>query len=162
MTRIGIFNKTHGHDGEINLTVEVPFNYEECKFIFAKVDGLAVPFEVESIRERNEDTLLVSFQRMEAKKLQMLVKQDAYVDDLYIEHDEEEMNAAYYVGHKIENENGEFIGIITDYDDSTANILFRIEDNDGNDHFIPAAAIDIIELSEKSIKCKLPDGLMEL
>jgi len=162
MTRIGVFNKTHGHDGEINLTVEVPFDYEECKFIFAKIDGLPVPFEIASVRERNDDTLLVSFERMDTAKLQMLVKQDAFVDDEYIEQEGDEMNAAYYVGHKLESEKGEFIGTITDYDDSTENILFSIEDNDGNEHFIPAAAIEIIDVSEKVIRCSLPDGLMEI
>lgn len=162
MTRIGVFNKTHGHDGEINLTVELPFDYENCRFIFADIDGLPVPFEIESVRERNDDTLLVSFQRMDTVALQMLVKHDAYVDDEYIEHEGDEMNAAYYVGHKLENSNGEFIGTITDYDDSTENILFSIEDIKGNEHFIPAAAIEIIEVSEKMIRCNLPEGLMEL
>lgn len=162
MTRIGVFNKTHGHNGEINLTVEVPFDYEECKFIFAKMDGLPVPFEIESVRERNNDTLLVSFQRMETEQLQALVKQDAYVDDEYIEHEGEEMNAAYYIGHKLEDEKGKYIGTITEYDDSTENILFSIEDADGKEHFIPAAAIEIKEISDKIIKCELPDGLMDL
>jgi len=162
VSRIGVFNKTHGYDGEINLTVEVSFDYEECRFIFAKVDGLLVPFEVDTVRERNDNTLLVSFHRMDAPRLQMLVKQDAYVDDKYICNDEEEMNAAYYVGHRLENEKGEFIGCITDYDDTTENILFSVEDADGNDHFIPAAAIEIIEVTDKVIRCELPDGLMDL
>ena len=162
MTRIGVFNKTHGHDGEINLTVEVPFDYGKCRFIFACIDGLPVPFEIDSVRERNDDTLLVSFQRMNTDALQMLVKQDAFVDDEYIEHENNEMNAAFYVGHKLENEKGEFIGTITDYDDSTENILFSIKDSDGNKHFIPAAAIEVIQVSEKVIRCNLPEGLMEL
>lgn len=162
MTRIGVFNKTHGHDGEINLTVEVPFDYDECSFIFAKVDGLLVPFEIESVRERNDNTLLVSFQRMDTSRLQMLVKQDAYVDDRFICNDSDEMNAAFYVGHRLEDEKGGFIGTITDYDDSTENILFSIEDADGKDHFVPAAAIEILEVSDKVIKCNLPDGLMDL
>lgn len=162
VSRIGVFNKTHGYDGEINLTVEVPFDYEECRFIFAKVNGLLVPFEINSVREKNDNTLLVSFHRMDEARSQMFVKQDAYIDDKYICNDEEEMNAAYYVGHRIENEKGEFIGSITDYDDSTENILFSVEGADGNDHFIPAAAIEIIEVTDKVIKCALPEGLMEL
>ncbi len=162
MTRIGIFNKTHGNNGEINLNVEVSFDYERCRFIFVNIDGLAVPFEVESVRERNDYTLLVSFQRMDKEALQRLVKQDAFVDDEYIDYEGDDMNAAYYVGHELRNSNGEFIGKITDYDDSTENILFSIKDSDGNEHFAPAAAIEIIEVSEKVIKCNLPDGLMEL
>lgn len=162
MTRIGVFNKTHGHDGEINLTVEVPFDYEKCRFIFACIDGLSVPFELDNVRVRNDDTLLVSFLRMDTDALQMLVKQDAFVDDEYIEHDDDEMNAAFYVGHSLENEKGEFIGIITDYDDSTENVLFSIKDSDENEHLIPAAAIEVIKVSEKVIRCNLPEGLMEL
>ncbi len=162
MTRIGVFNKTHGHEGEINLTIEVPFDYEECRFIFAKVDGLPVPFEIESVRERNDDTLLVSFMRMESKRLQMLVKQDAYVDDKYIDHEGEEMSAAYYIGHTLTDEQGKIVGKITDYDDSTENILFSIEDTDGKEHYVPAAAIEIIEVTDKQIRCCLPDGLLDL
>ena len=162
MTRIGTFNKTHGHDGEINLTVEVPFDYDECRFIFVNVDGLPVPFEVKSVRERNDDTLLVSFERMDTDHLQMLVKQEAFVDDEYVDTDDEEMNAAYYVGHELVTENLDFIGEITDYDDSTENILFAIKDKDGNEHYIPAAAIEIIEISGKQIRCSLPEGLLEL
>lgn len=162
MTRIGVFNKTHGHSGEINLTVEVPFDYDECRFIFATIDGLPVPFEIESIRERNDNTLLVSFQRMESEQLQSLVKQDAYVDDQFIDHKGEQMSAAYYVGHTLTDEQGNVLGKISDYDDSTENILFSIEDTDGIEHYVPAAAIEIIEVTDKQIRCCLPDGLLDL
>lgn len=162
MTRIGYFNKTHGHNGEINLAVEVQFDYEECQFIFVNIDGLPVPFEIDSVRERNDNTLLVAFQRMDNDRLQTLVKQDAFVDDKFIINDEDGMNAAYYIGHILTTEKGEFIGKITDYDDSTENILFSIQDNDGNVHYVPAAAIEIIDISNKCIKCHLPDGLMDL
>lgn len=159
MTRIGKFNKTHGVNGEINLTVEVPFDYEACKFILVEIDGLTVPFEIASVRTRGENGLLVSFERMTQEILGRLVNKSANVDDEYVEEEEaDEFNPAYYVGYRmIDEKDGHEIGTIRDYDDSTENILFDV---DGN--LVPAGAIEVERLNanEKTIIVRLPEGLL--
>ncbi|MCQ2329270.1 MAG: hypothetical protein MJZ93_01770 [Paludibacteraceae bacterium] len=159
MTRIGKFNKTHGVNGEINLMVEVPFDYEECKFILAEIDGLMVPFEIASVRTRGRNGLLVSFERMTQKILERLVNKDAHVDDEYVEEVEtDEFNPAYYVGYKlIDKVDGREIGTIRDYDDSTENILFDV---DGN--LVPAGAIEVEgqDAEKKTMIVRLPEGLI--
>lgn len=159
MTRIGKFNKTHGVNGEINLMVEVSFDYEECKFILAEIDGLMVPFEIASVRTKGENGLLVSFERMTQKMLCRLVNKDAHVDDEFVAEEEaDEFNPAYYVGYKLINKmDGREIGTIRDYDDSTENILFDV---DGN--LVPAGAIEVEEqdTEKKTMIVRLPEGLI--
>lgn len=159
MTRIGKFNKTHGVNGEINLMVEVSFDYEECKFILAEIDGLMVPFEIASVRTKGENGLLVSFERMTQKMLCRLVNKDAHVDDEFVAEEEaDEFNPAYYVGYKLINKmDGREIGTIRDYDDSTENILFDV---DGN--LVPAGAIEVEgqDTEKKTMIVRLPEGLI--
>lgn len=160
MTRIGYFGKPHGINGEINLNIEVDFDWRNCHFIFVEVDGLPVPFEVKSVRERREGTLLVSFERMSRERLDSFSGEAASVDDCYILAErEDDLSPAFYVGYKLVSPDGAVIGTIDDYDDSTPNILFSV---DG--HPVPAGALDIedVDREHKLIICVLPDGLLDL
>ena len=160
MTRIGKFGKTHGVNGEINLALELDVDFESSNFILAEVDGVIVPFEIDTLRPRGESAALVSFCRMETDELQKLVNEDAFVDDEYIIEDEDaEHSPAFYVGYTLIDKNGKTLGTIDDYDDSTPNILFSV-----NDHLVPAAAMEIhdIDTSAKTLTVTLPDGLLDL
>ncbi len=160
MTKVGKFYKPHGFNGEINLALEVGFDIEECHFIFAEIDGLMVPFEIETVRERGNDGLLVSFQRMNAKMLQQLINKEAFVDDEYVlEEDLDETSPAFYVGFELVDEKGATLGTVDDYDDSTPNVLFDV-----SGHLVPAGALEVIDLDaeKKKIVCRLPEGILDL
>ncbi|MCQ2344517.1 MAG: hypothetical protein MJ002_06310 [Paludibacteraceae bacterium] len=160
MTRIGKFGKTHGVNGEINLLLDIDVDFDECNFILSSVDGLFVPFEIDSVRYRGDYVVLVSFCRMNDKDLHSLVNQDAFVDDCYvIESDEDELSPAFYVGYTLVDSQGKKLGVVDDYDDSTANILFSV---DG--HLVPTAALEVHNLitESKTIVCSIPEGLLDL
>ena len=41
---IGIFGKTHGIKGEINLELNIDFDLENTPYIIVDIDGIFVPF----------------------------------------------------------------------------------------------------------------------
>lgn len=160
MTRIGKFGKTHGVNGEINLELELDVDFDQCNFILTVIDGLVVPLEIDSIRPRRDSDALVSFCRTNDKVLRSLVNQDAFVDDEYIiESENDEHSPAFYVGYTLIDTQGKTLGTVDDYDDTTANILFSVDN-----HLIPVAALQIHKLipETKTIICTLPQGLLEL
>ena len=159
MIRIGKFGKTHGVNGEINLALEMEVDFEQCDFILAKVDGLMVPFEIETLRPRGDAAALVSFCRMTQELLQSMVNKEAYVDEQYIMEEEDEHSAAYYVGYTLMDEDGRRMGVIDDYDDQTVNVLFSVEGR-----LVPVGAMEVLEVdgSSKIIRCRLPEGILEI
>lgn len=160
MTEVGTFGKPHGVNGEINLLLELDYDWQKCRFIFVTVDGLPVPFEVKSVRERRPGTLLVAFERMTSELLQSFSGRGASVDDEFLlETEDDELSPAFYVGYTLVSDEGKTFGEIEDFDDSTPNILFLV---DG--HAVPAAAIEVLETNReaKAIICRLPDGLFDL
>lgn len=160
MTKIGKFGKTHGVNGEINLLLELDVDFEKCDFILASVDGLMVPFEIDSIRPKGDSGALVSFCRMTDGDLRALVNQDAFVDDEYVmEAEDDEHSPAFYVGYTLVDTQGKKFGEVDDYDDSTANILFSV-----NGHLVPAAALEVHKFipESKTIVCSLPEGILEI
>ena len=56
------------------------------------------------------------------------------------------------------------VGEITDYDDSTDNVLFILRRPDGSEALIPASDdfIDSVDTQERTIAMTLPEGLLAL
>ncbi len=56
------------------------------------------------------------------------------------------------------------MGEITDYDDSTDNVLFILRRPDGSEALIPASDdfIDSVDTQERTIAMTLPEGLLAL
>ncbi len=73
---LGFINKTHGFQGELSLAIDsdISLSLEQFKssFLFIEIDGLPVPFFVETIREKSGG-VLVKFEtidtELQAKKI---------------------------------------------------------------------------------------------
>jgi 16S rRNA processing protein RimM len=86
---------------------------------------------------------------------------DVYFPRALAEEDDEQLSLASLVGFNvIEANNNKKVGTIASIDDSTANILFELEDG----RLIPATddLITDINTKDKTIKMKIPEGLLEL
>lgn len=164
---IGKFNKTHGINGEISATINTPdVVLDECSCIVCDINGIFVPFFIKESRYKSQDTLLLTIEEINNEhEAAMLVNKDIYVKrSEYGEalEDEDQVPIDFFVGFKaiVNGMNGS----IVDIDDSTANILFVIETNDGKQVLIPAVEEFIANFNSKDriIKLEVPNELLEL
>lgn len=169
LIKIGKFQKTHALKGELNMISEVaPEYYKEGNPLIIPVEGIFVPFYVDNIREKGSTSFLVKLDGIESEEdAARFVNSEIYMlrkdKDEWLEEDNEQ--PSYFVGFEIiDDETGKVIGQIKDIDDTTANILFIVEDEEENVIYLPAVEEFIKEIDENSrqIRMTLPSGLLDL
>lgn len=169
---VGKFLKPHGVNGEISILREddfIDFNDHNC--IIVDVDGIFVPFFLESVRTKGSDTDLVKIDGITNEiKASTLANKTVYVlrSELTSTDTDKDSEEGFYAEDFIEfavitPDNGQ-IGKIIGIDDSTENYLFIVEKIDGNNLLIPVADefITDIDTTKREIEMDLPEGLFDL
>ena len=153
LIEIGRYNKAHGINGEISATFDCDtMAVGELSALVSPMDGIFVPFFVNGIRPKNNDTLLLKIDGIsnetQAKRLvncpiYALAEEMPEQDEVYCD---------FFIGFTI-----------TDVDDSTENALFVVE-NEGKTVYIPISEDFITEIDEqgKTIEMDLPEGILDL
>lgn len=156
---VGTVAKTHGVQGEVNVDFSVDVDLDECRYFIMEMDGIPVPFFIESYRYRNDITALVRFDGIETEPAaRRFYGKTVYVEPHHLEgFDDDDVN--FYLGYTLVDERGNEIGRITDVDDSTANVLFTV-----SGRLIPVAAIEVIDHDDevRRLTVSLPDGLLDI
>lgn len=169
ITTIGKFQKTHALKGELNMISEIdPEYFLEGNAMIVEDDGILVPFFAETIRPKGSTSYLVKLNGIDneeaasnfVNKEISILKKDAeeLLDDFITGSDD-------LLGYMIIDEaTGKEIGEIKHIEDSTANVVFIVEDQDGEEIYLPANAELIIDINdeEKKIIMKIPDGLLDI
>lgn len=169
LIEIGTITKVHGLKGEVQvaLTDTVFDDVEQCEYLVVPMDGIFVPFFIESYRMRGETGALMLFEGIDsADKASAMCGLPVYFDrrcftaeeaDEYDEAAEEEQGL---IGYKIIDINLGEIGEITDINDQTANVLFIVND----EIMIPAADELIVDIDDEKqvVIMQLPQGLLDL
>ena len=159
----GKFLKPHGTKGEIGLQSDGFTLDEGCDFVACDIDGILVPFFFDTIRPKNNDTLIVKVERMEsAEEVRFLTNREAYIPREWVE-ESDELTWSYFKGFRaIDATIGE-IGEITDIDDNTINTLFVIGEGDA-EVLVPAQEefIEGIDHENREVYFNLPEGLVSL
>ena len=59
---------------------------------------------------------------------------------------------------------GKEVGVIADYDDSTANVLLKVERNDGSALLVPVSdeLVENVDSESRKLEMYLPEGLLDL
>lgn len=161
--KIGRIGKTHGVRGEVSFQFDDDiFDRVDAEYLVLDVDGILVPFYMEEYRFRNDTVCLVKFCDIDTQqRASDLTNCDVYFPRALANEDEESLSLASLVGFAIvDSSNGETVGHITAIDDSTANILFELE----NDRLIPANddLISDIDSEKRQITMNIPQGLLEI
>jgi len=162
---IGRLLKPHGINGEITVLLTCDVDLEALSCIILEIDGIFVPFYLNSVRPKSSETDLVAIDGIEteveaarlcpagvyALKTEMPVP-DEDVDGLF---------ASDLVGYDAV-ENGKLLGKITALDDTTANCLFIITTPSGNEVLVPVAEefITAINPDTRTLQLDLPEGLI--
>jgi 16S rRNA processing protein RimM len=161
--RIGRLGKTHGVKGEVSLQFDDDiFDRVDADYLVLELDGILVPFFIEEYRFRSDTVALIKFEDVDTQqRANELTGCDVYFPRTLAADDEVEVSLSLLVGFDlVEANGGTTIGRIAAIDDTTANLLFELEDG----RLIPANddLIRDIDTKRKTIKMEIPEGLLEL
>jgi len=161
--KIGRIGKAHGVRGEVSFMFDDDvFDRVDADYLVLMVDGLLVPFFMEEYRFRNDSTALVKFEGIDTQdRARELTNCDVFFPRHLADDDEDGFSLASLIGFSLVSvSDGSPIGTIASIDDSTANILFELEDG----KLIPASEelITDIDKRKRTITIDLPEGLLSL
>ncbi|MDD4490046.1 MAG: ribosome maturation factor RimM [Paludibacter sp.] len=163
---IGQINKPHGIQGEMSFgfTTDV-FELEELPFFIFELDGIFVPFVVADFRLKTTSTGILRLDGLNSEEdvrpfsgLQIFILKEQL--DLL---GEVEPDLDYLVGFQLKDIEKGIIGVISEIDHTTENVLFVIQKDD-DELLIPVSEEYIREINQdnKIIEVELPDGLLDL
>ncbi|MBO5721325.1 MAG: 16S rRNA processing protein RimM [Bacteroidales bacterium] len=163
--KIGKVTKTHGVSGELSCTfINDIFGDDDAPYLVADIDGIYVPFFIEEYRFKSDVTALIKFEDIDdTDSAKLLLGRELYFPMKYIT-DSQPMNCGEgIIGYKIYSD-GKLIGKIEGVDDSTANILFYVVTERGEELLIPATDdfVEEIDDEKREITMNLPDGLLDM
>lgn len=176
LTEIGRAIKPHGINGEIVTAINREVDFGGLRCIVMDIDGIFVPFFIDSVRQRGSESVLVTIDGInDEKNAKELCGKAVYAlkSDLSAmydadnrdgdESDEEGFYAEDLAGYTI-NADNKSIGEIIDVDSSTDNLLFIVTNKEGDLTYIPVAEEFIIGIDTDNhiVEMSLPHGLLEL
>ncbi len=165
---IGFFRKTHGIRGELILEFEPRFelSVEDASRFFIELDGLLVPFFIEEngLRFKSGNTAIVTLKWVDTEKYaKRLTGSSVYLFKTDIVDDDTEPLESQLINYLLIDVALGEIGIINRVDDYAGNIVITVNYR-GREILIPYNDNLLQEVDEfrKTIKLKLPDGLIEI
>ena len=162
--KIGRIGKAHGVKGEVSFMFDDDvFDRVDADYLVLELDGILVPFFMEEYRFRSDSTALVKFEDIDTQdRARELTNCDVYFLRSQADSDEGDgYTWAYFTGFDlVDATSGKHVGRIASIDDSTANVLFCLDDGT----LIPAAEdlITSIDHDRRQIVMQLPEGLLSL
>ena len=161
--KIGRLGKAHGVKGEVSFQFDDDvFDRTDADYLILDIDGILVPFFMEEYRFRSDALALVKFCDVDTQeRASELTGSNVYFPRTLAEDEEGMPPLASLIGFDlVEAKDGIRVGTIATIDDSTANLLFELEDG----RLIPASddLITDINIKERTIKMEIPEGLLEI
>lgn len=159
--------RSHGVDGEIVIPVATELlESSEMHFIVLEMDGILVPFFIESFRRRGAESSIVKLEgidtperaeNLRGRKLWLLKS------DLVQSGAEDFISPDILIGMAAEDSSLGYIGEIADVDDSTPNILLLVR-NGEREYIIPASSelIGNVDIRSGTVLFSLPEGLLDI
>lgn len=164
LVKIGQFTKPHGINGEIVLLTD--YDLSEISgdpFVVCEMDGIQVPFFIDSYRQKGAAASLVKLERLDSEKqVKILAGKTVYIPANQLpQPDKENIRREQLSGFAVTDEKYGPIGQVSDIDNSTLNILLRIN-RQGHEMLVPAALITAIDPEQNKITVALPEGFLDI
>jgi 16S rRNA processing protein RimM len=160
--KIGRLGKTHGVKGEVSFQFDDDiFDRVDADYLVLDIDGILVPFFIEEYRFRSDTIALMKFENIDnQQRAAELTGCDVFFPRALADEDDTPTLALLVGFDLVEANSKKTIGCITAVDDTTANLLFELEDG----RLIPANddLIQHIDTKGKTITMEIPEGLLEL
>jgi 16S rRNA processing protein RimM len=164
---IGQIAKLHGYKGGVSLFLDVthPEDYTQTDCFFVELEGILMPFFVESLKLKNKGFAAVKFQGVDSEKDALsLVKKNVFIpkSDL-MEIDHLRFNDHEFIGYEVEDLIKGGIGTVSGVADLKSNPLLIIRFQQ-KEILLPLVNELIVHLDEEGRKLRVnaPEGLIDL
>lgn len=164
---IGSLLKTTGTKGEIILKFNNDLSEEiqRLESIFIDIDGKLVPFFIDKIRIKSNNTAIVKIEGIDSEiKLQEFIGSEFYIS----KQQEENLQLATdeiieVIGYTVKDQNNKLIGKVFEFIDISENPLLNVQTENGK-ILIPANDELIIEVDDdlQIILINIPDGILDI
>lgn len=164
--------KTHGIGGElvaVSDIADLPSVFHPGACLIFCIDGINVPFFINSSRSRGENSILITLDGIDsAEAASEFTGKDIFFDSAPEGLAEESSDDVIYledlVGFFACNHDGTALGEIEAIDDQTENTLFIIRKTDGNTLYVPAVDDFIVDIYAERhvIVLDIPEELITL
>ena len=145
--KAGKINKTHGVNGELNCAIDAD-TIDRAEYMVLDMDGIFVPFFIDSIRTKSQNAALVTLEDIEDEtEARKLIGKDIYLP-IELMQEGDMLSYEYFVGFTVVNAD-EKLGEISYIDDQTVNILFGIS-TDSGEILLPAVEDFIAEVDNEN------------
>lgn len=156
---VGRLLKPHGVKGEMTMQVDNGALFD-TDYIIVPVEGLYVPFFIESHRGKSDNIDIVKIEDVDSESAaQKLIGAPVYLKIKDLDEDE---SFASLEGYSV-YDGDKLIGVITAIDDQTENVLLEVT-GEGGTVLIPVVDewIEDVNDADRVIKMSLPEGLVEV
>ena len=160
---IGYISKTHGLKGHVILRLNELVNIDEnIKSIFLELNGSQVPYFIEECRPNNAGYILKLETIDVVETSKKLIGKKAFALSDFILEEEESLNE--FIGYTIIDSKLGNVGIISDVDEKTDNVIIKVMHPSGKEIILPFNNDFIIEIDDdlKTIEFNAPEGLIEM
>jgi 16S rRNA processing protein RimM len=165
--QLGHISRLHGYKGEIIAVLDTdrPEAYEIMESVLLESRGELIPFFIEALSRNSKGHFILKFEEIENEaQARKLIGTELWMP-LAVLPALEGKNFYYHevIGFTMVH-NGVAFGICTELIDHSAQPLFKVEDENGNEILVPAINEFIISINreERSMDLNLPAGLLEL
>ena len=156
--KIGHIGKPHGLQGEVQfLFTDDVFDRVEADYLVIDMEGILVPFFMESYRFRSDEMALVTFEDIDTEeKARRLSLHDVYFPKSLADADAQ-LSGWRALAHEV-------LGEVESVEDSTANVILQVVRPDGTSFAIPASPdlIQAVDTAQRLLTMTVPDGLLDL
>jgi 16S rRNA processing protein RimM len=163
----GTITKTHGVHGQIILQLN-NFSFEDIlikEAVFIEMDGLPVPFFIEEITQRNNNSVILKIDDISTEeKAREFIEKQVFVKPVRVQKKIKSLDKSIeLIGFEVIDKIFGKIGILDEILDSQFNPLLRVL-NGKKELLIPYHAEFIIKINSKlkTIIVKTPPGLIDL
>lgn len=169
--KIGYIAKHRGLRGEVELSfTDDCFDTGSAEYLVLDMDGILVPFFWEEYRFKNDDTVIIKFEDVDTdEQARRLVGHSVYYPKAHladVDSEEGSVLSSYkaLTGFAVSNQDGQYIGTIVQVDDSSANVLLTIEENNGEELMLPFHNDFLLnyDLRERTLQLHIPEELLNL
>ena len=164
--RIGQIVKPHGVGGEMVVSVPASLDWtDDIDCLVCSLDGILVPFFLDSIRGKSSTSILVKFEGYDSvDAIDRFMGVTVYMPLRFVADSDDDMPSwSSFLDWQVIDSAAGSLGFVNAVDDSTPNVLFLVRDGD-RERIIPANAewITKVDRKKRSLYYKLPEGLAEL
>jgi 16S rRNA processing protein RimM len=159
---IGMFGKPHGIKGEVTLIADGKQpDLNNDSHIICEIDGIPVPFFIESFRSGKTGSAFVKFENINSEQdAKIFTGKTAYLHASPVKESEKPKESTF-IGYQVIDKNLSLKGVITDMDTSTKNVLLKVACSE-KDYIIPFGFSQYIDYMDRIIYVKLPEGFMDI